>query len=168
MFTPIISQEAGLSPQDSVMLITIMGATNAVGRFLAGLIASFKCISVLHIFNISMLVLAVAFGFLPYCTTFWQFSVVMTMFGLFLGVPCTLYQELVVNMFGMARLTSILGVIFFCRGISALIGAPIIGFICEVGGSYTVGCFVATGTMLLTALLNIPLQIIDRSQQLID
>lgn len=77
--------------------------------------------------NISLIIAGIATMLVPYATEFWQYLLYCIFFAI--GVACfaALRSVIVVELFGLERLTSIYGLLLLYMGIAAFVGPPFAG-----------------------------------------
>jgi len=87
------------------------------------------------------------------CTPYWSFVVVSAMFGFFLSAWCAVTPPALVEILGVDLLTSAFGTLTFVRGVAALIGPPIAGFIVDATGSREVAFYISTVLLAISAVI---------------
>ena len=84
----------------------------------------------------------------------WQFLIISAILGVVMGSFPTLTQEILCDTFGMEKLTSTLGICLLFRGVAALAGAPIVGVLCNLGGTFSIGFYGSAALMLALCIFN--------------
>merc|ERR1719167_632671 len=132
MFIPGMTQQRGLNESQSALLISLIGFFNTGGRIISGAVTDHPRVDALFVSTLS-LGLGGAFSFLMvYCFDFWSLSVVCILFGLFLSAWIAVTSPLLVDLLGLDLLTSAFGILTFVRGIAALLGPPLAGFVIDI------------------------------------
>ena len=162
MFLPMyLSDIVKLSSKEAMLMVPVLGVSNLLGRLSCGVIASLCKISVFTISTACMICLAISFFLLPVATTTLHFAILVAAQGYFTGPVTTLLPELLCVTFGLENLTSTLGICCVFRGFGALLGPPLIGYICHLDeNNFSIGFTVAGGFMLFTMVMNVATQAI--------
>ena len=130
-FLPGITQQKGLSEANSAILISLIGVFNTVGRVIAGAVTDHPNVDALFLTAVTLLTGAVCPALMTLCLDFWSFAVVCIMFGLLLSVMPAVTSPCLVDILGLDYLTSAFGVLTCIRGVSALLGPPLGGFVID-------------------------------------
>ena len=131
---------------------------------------------------------------LPFCTSYVAFAVAALSYGFFAGTfmsltsigkcmnfnqspqiriailrkPLTLFISItvLVDLLGLDNLNSAIGLIFFFRGVTSMVGPPLGGFVFDVTQSYNISFIIAGGSLILASLISFGAQILQRRRQL--
>ena len=82
--------------------------------------------------------------------------------------PLTLFISItvLVDLLGLDNLNSAIGLIFFFRGVTSMVGPPLGGFVFDATQSYTISFIIAGGSLILASLISFGAQILQRRRQL--
>merc|ERR1712112_364892 len=80
MYLPGITQQRGLSKEQSALLISLIGFFNTGGRIVSGAITDHPKVDALFLTTV-----AICPALMTLCYDFWSYTVVCIMFGLFLS-----------------------------------------------------------------------------------
>ena len=131
VFLPAIAKVRGLSKFDGAMLVSILGVCDALARIVMSILLDLKRVKKyrLIIYNFLMVWTGGVCLMIPLMKTFWQFSIMSALFGLLSGTYISQKSVVVVDILGVEKLSSSLGLILLFQGIGSLAG-PIIGGKC--------------------------------------
>lgn len=141
MYTPIAhlvpyAEDRGISPQSAALLVSLLGAGSAVGRFAIGAAAD----------RIGRWRgLGLSFGGLGLSSLVWLASDGLTglgafavLMGLCWGGAVALAPSVMADYFGTRAVSGIIGVLYAGVGVGALVGPVIAGLVFDLWASYTV------------------------------
>jgi len=165
MFLMKYGDSRGLKQEKTKWFISIIGITNTLCRIFIGLIADAPWADVVHITTVSMGIGALGSILLPFvATTFALISVYCCVFAFSIACFVSLRSIVMVQLFGLEKLTNSFGISLLFQGVSSLMGPPIAGKLFELTGTYTVS-FVCTGLcFLVAALLHGPIRAIAKCE----
>ena len=142
------AEQDGMPPRAAVAVFSIIGVASIVGRLaLTSLARPLGSIRLLKI----------AFFGLPIAYVLWLVSTradsveikfaLLVVFGVVLGTSyggfVALLGDVTVQLFGLAGIGSVMGLLFFCSGTGALIGPPLMGFTSDATDGIVVPIVVA-------------------------
>merc|ERR1719228_854952 len=165
MFLMKFGESQGLKQEQTKWFISIIGISNSLFRILAGLVADAPSADVVNITTAAFIIGAVASMLLPVLgTSFAMITVYCCLFALSIACYISLRSIVMVQLFGLEKLTNSFGISLLFQGVSSLMGPPIAGMMFEATGSYTL-TFIAAGICLLVAgILNGPIKKIARCE----
>ncbi|XP_043209793.1 uncharacterized protein LOC122374847 isoform X2 [Amphibalanus amphitrite] len=157
-FVPIVyildeAVQHKVSPPHASMLVAVMGISNTVGRLAVGVLSDMQHMDVLFLNNVSMLGSGLVALLIPLCETYSTYAVVTAVFGLLSAANSTLSSLVLVEMVGLARLTNAFGLTLLFRGVAAVLGTPLAGFVAERTNSYDEPFYMTGGLLIAAALL---------------
>lgn len=132
MFLPGISQQRGLTEDESALLISLIGFFNTGGRIVSGAITDHPKIDALFLTTVTIFLGSLCPALMTLCHTFWSYAIVCIMFGLFLSAWPAVTSSCLVDMLGLSPLTSAFGILTCIRGLSAFLGPPVGGFVIDM------------------------------------
>jgi len=143
-------------------LISLMGVANTCGRVLAGWLADQPWLAPLAI--ISTVVFAAAPCLLLFYITSssFLFHLLAILFGLFTGMWVSAVPAAVVNLLGVDLLAQAFGLLTLVRGIAALSGPPIAGFVVDLFHSPGSAMIVASIGMLAAGFFYFAVLLLER------
>jgi MFS family permease len=147
---PLYAIKNGISRSNAVWLLSCMGIASAVGRITMGFFADIYG-------KMRMLILCVLGGGVSTlcwmaCVSFPTLIVYSAVFGLFAGGLISLMPAVTAELFGIQRLSSILGLLYTSTSVGNLLSAPIGGYLFAVYGNYNLSISVA-GAFMMSSLL---------------
>lgn len=147
---PLYAIKNGITRSNAVWLLSCMGIASAAGRITMGFSADMygkMRMLVLCVFGAGVSTLCwIA------CISFPTLIVFSIFFGLFAGGLISLMPAVAAELFGVQRLSSILGLLYTSTSVGNLLSAPIGGYLYAVYGNYTLPIAVA-GSFMMSSLL---------------
>ncbi|XP_026756922.1 monocarboxylate transporter 12 [Galleria mellonella] len=134
-------------------LISIIGASNLVGRIILGYISDKPWVNRLLAYNICLTIAGISTALAMACWEFWGLAVYATVFGFTIGAYVGLTSVVLVDLLGLEKLTNAFGLLLLFQGIASLIGPPLAGWLYDALNSYAPGFYVAGGTISLSGLI---------------
>jgi len=131
IFLPGITQQRGLTESESALLISLIGFFNTGGRIVSGAVTDHPRVDALLVSTIALFFGGICPFLMTLCFTFWSFTIVCILFGLSLSAWIAVTSPLLVDLLGLELLTSAFGILTFLRGVAALLGPPLAGFVID-------------------------------------
>ncbi|CAH8449891.1 unnamed protein product [Schistosoma turkestanicum] len=158
MYVPLIyvsdfASTYGISTKLSAYFLSIMGVSSIIGRLLVAWLSSLSCVSPLILQTITQFLLGLLVCLMPVFTTFIGMATSFGFYGFLTGVFSTLSTIILYDLVGMDELTTAVGLITLSRGISSVLGAPLVALLYEATNSFKVPYTAAGFTILISALL---------------
>ncbi|KAK2727595.1 monocarboxylate transporter 14-like [Artemia franciscana] len=150
---------------DSTMagyLLSIIGVTNIVGRLLSGYSADMPSVDSLLVTNICIALSGVFIFCVPLVNGFAGMAALAGLFGLVSAAFIALTSIVLVDLFGIDELTKCFGIICIFRGLAAIVGPPIAGFLYDTTGSYDIPFYVAGGFLGLSAIFSFLIPVVQK------
>ncbi|KAJ0182023.1 hypothetical protein K1T71_002745 [Dendrolimus kikuchii] len=155
-----MSKEMGIeNPQ---YLVSIIGASNLIGRITLGYISDKPWVNRLLAYNMCLTISGVATALVMACWEFWGLAIYSTVFGFTIGAYVGLTSVVLVDLLGLERLTNAFGLLLLFQGIASLLGSPIAGWLRDEMGSYAPGFFLAGGAIALSGIILFLIPLIER------
>lgn len=128
MFAPDLSSHISQSgDMNSAWVIAASGLTSTLGLVAFGYAGDQPRVNTMHLYMALTVLAGVCTVLVPLCSTYWLMLVYGALYGFFISGVYALTSILLVDLFGMARLTNTYGICFMCQGIAGLFGPPIAG-----------------------------------------
>ncbi|KPI94056.1 PREDICTED: monocarboxylate transporter 3 [Papilio xuthus] len=162
MYVKKRAEENGMSMDTSVMLVSVIGIANIVGRIACGLVSSMPRISPLWLNNIALSAggIATMLSGLWFDNTY-QFSYCVA-FGLAVACFSSLRSILVVEYIGLEQLTNCFGLFLLFQGLGALLSAPIGGILRDMTDGFEASFYASGAFLLFSAMMCYPVDYISR------
>lgn len=138
IYIPPFAVEQGIDTYKAAILLSILGATDLIGRIFSGFLSDRKYIKSHHIIAIASGILSVMAHIARFCTDFWTFAVFSGFYGLFAGIIISLNPIMVIEAVGLERFSSGMAVTALIVGFALGVSAPFLGFLRDYTGSYYV------------------------------
>jgi len=153
-YLPVIAMARGLPAVHASYLISAVGITNTLGRIICGGLADLpKSCPILMTFvaGVTGGTLAALFAL---CTSLPGFVLTSCAFGLMISAIPSVTSALLVKILSLHQLNSAFGALTFMRGIAALIGPPVSGYILDHSGANEPSFYVSGGLFALAGLVH--------------
>lgn len=111
-----------ISATDAPILLSVIGATNTIGRVLVGFLAGLPHIKAIRMYSACIFVAGVSLCCVPLCSAYWSFIVTAATFGLFISGFVALVSIVLVDMLGLDKLTTAFGLLLLFWSGASLIG----------------------------------------------
>ena len=154
---PSYLKDHGLSPQVASYALALIGLFNVFGTYIAGTLGQrMPKRHILAFIYFARAVVIAVFLMVPLSPmSVYVFSAVMGVLWLS-TVPPT--NAVVANIFGVAHLSMLSGVVFFSHQIGSFLGVWLGGYLYDKTGSYDVVWYIAIGLGIAAALINLPIR----------
>ncbi|XP_032529761.1 monocarboxylate transporter 12 [Danaus plexippus] len=157
-----VPMSAALGIENSAYLISIIGASNLVGRIILGYISDKPWVNRLLAYNVCLTIAGISTAMAMACWEFWGLALYATMFGFTIGAYVGLTSVVLVDLLGIEKLTNAFGLLLLFQGIASLIGPPFAGWLFDSLNSYAPAFFVAGGTISLSGLILFFIPMLER------
>ncbi|XP_033761248.1 monocarboxylate transporter 13-like [Pecten maximus] len=145
---PSVANERGISDEQGAIVVSVLGATDLIGRVLFGWLADFGFVKRQTMYQINLTVFALIGFIVPHVTSFIGLCVVVMFLGIFTGGYTGIQLAVLSDKFGPEKLSSSWGFAAFFVSLALLINPVLSGIIRDVTGSWigavTLGASVAT------------------------
>ena len=131
---PIYATMHGISTAKAVFILSIAGISSAAGRILLGYVADF--VGKMNMLRICMFGAGITVLCWMASTTFSELLAIAIFYGLFAGGIISLMPSVAAELFGIANLGSVLGLLYTSNAVGNLLSAPIGGFLYDAYQSY--------------------------------
>ena len=125
VYVPVMTET--MIGRESSHVIAISGLTNTVGQIVIGYVGDKMYVSSLFLYSVLTAFAGISTAFVPLLSTYWQLCIYGALYGLFISGTYALTTIVLVDMFGIERLTNSYGMVLLGQGIVGLIGPPIAG-----------------------------------------
>jgi MFS family permease len=134
VYLPAFAHDHGATEIASAALISIIGGASVIGRLGLGAIADRT--STIRLYQACYLLLAASFGLWLFGSSYATMVVFAIAMGTGYGGFVALSPAVLAELFGVARLGTVMGILYTSGGVGALLGPPIAGMIIDYTGSY--------------------------------
>nr|XP_022288359.1 monocarboxylate transporter 12-like [Crassostrea virginica] len=143
-YLPPLAAEKNVDERNRVFLLTIVGASDIVGKIFLALITRFTMFSKALMIAIALWILAISFTCVLLYTDFVHFVVFAAIIGSTTGVYFALFPAVLADFVGLENLSGAMGLTMLTHGLALTIGNPILGSIRDSIGTFN-GSFLYTG-----------------------
>ncbi|XP_061171878.1 monocarboxylate transporter 14-like [Saccostrea echinata] len=153
---PNFSVVYGSSEQQAAFLIFLIGLTGTIGRVLTGMAVSPHAIDPV-LMNMGITgVLGIICGLFPfYSSTYAGQCTFAALFGIYSGALTTMITPLSVELLGLEKLSSAVGIMYCIGGIGYLIGPIFAGTLIDSGGKYETTFYISGCLLIIASLLTL-------------
>lgn len=155
VYLPAFAHDHGASLIASAALISIIGGVSVIGRLGFGALADRR--STIRLFQICYLLLAASFALWLAGSSYPMTVVFAAVMGLGYGGFVALSPAVLAELFGVARLGTVMGMLYTSGGVGGLLGPPIAGMIIDYTGSYRWAIAYSLAAALASFAVLIPL-----------
>jgi predicted MFS family arabinose efflux permease len=141
--------DAGITPMDAALIISLIGFSNIPGRLITGRISDAVGRKALAV--VCPLLQCVALFFLMWAHELWMLYTFGIVFGFLWGGAGTMVAALIGDTFGMRSLGSIMGLMSGAWALGAAIGPAVGGYIFDVSGEYFAAFGAGAAAFLIAA-----------------
>ncbi|MHB8381656.1 MAG: MCT family MFS transporter [Candidatus Binataceae bacterium] len=134
VYLPAFAHDHGASEIAGAALVGIIGGASVIGRLALGAIADRT--STIRLYQACYLLLAASFGLWLIGSSYATMVVFAIAMGTGYGGFVALSPAVLAELFGVARLGTVMGILYTSGGVGALLGPPIAGMIIDYTGSY--------------------------------
>ncbi|GAB1610818.1 monocarboxylate transporter 2 isoform X1, partial [Argonauta hians] len=130
-------KDRGYTMVQSSSLLTVLGITAIVSRFLALLIAKFfQRTSNMFLFLVFSLLATILHGCVPFSNSFESLTTVVALSGTIFGLRFSYFMLALIDLVSMDKYSQALGYTLTLWGVSVALLGPIVGAVSSVTGSY--------------------------------
>lgn len=166
VFLPDKNKLAGIDPHHCTLFVSVIGLSSAIGRLLCGVVAIKLNPLKLYIFSCiltGLAIMAYNFSF----NVYYQYMCCI-IFGIFVACVSSLRSLVIVDLYGLDKLTNATGMLVMFQGFGSLISTPLSSILKNMFG-YAVSFYVAGFVMLLGGISLLPVQkLIIKENQIIE
>ncbi|KAI5726349.1 hypothetical protein M8J76_001091 [Diaphorina citri] len=156
---------SGMSSKQAMLLVSVIGITNTVGRVVCGLVTSIPGANSLLINNVALTICGLSTIFSNVSShPAYQFGYA-GVFGLSISCFASLRSIVIVDLVGLTKLTNAFGLLLLFQGVAAAIGSPLAGVFMDMTGNYDTSFYLSGGMILISGLMCYPLNSIKRWEQ---
>merc|ERR1719312_29126 len=162
-YIPSMAIQSGLSSSDASLLISVVGISNSVGRFVSGWVAGVEWTSALGITIVTTAIASALCSSLPSGSVYSVLLVLTAVFGFIISSGPTVSTPLIVDLLGIHHLNSAFGILTFARGLAALIGPPAAGAIIDCfSADFSLPFYIASVLFGVSAFLHLVIWFVNR------
>ncbi len=132
----IYSKKHGLSQTNAVLLLSVMGITNGIGRVVVGQIAD-QSFGRLNLLKLSMICAGICTLCWLTCKDFSSLLAFSLIYGFVGGGAVSLVPSIAADILGVRKISSFTGVMYTISSIANLSSTPIAGFMSDKYDTYT-------------------------------
>lgn len=145
---PIYCQQQGLSTNQSVFILSIVGIASAVGRFSSGFAADY--LGKIPMMQLASFVTGISTFSWMACKNFSSLLSYAIIFGFFGGGVISLVPSVAAEVAGVKQMGAVIGLVYTLTGVGILLSAPISGFLHDAYGNYYPSISVDAGFFMIS------------------
>jgi MFS family permease len=154
------AQDIGLEPMRAATVMSILTAVNAVSRLAGGLTADL--VDKRKLLAILITVMSLSMVWLTTADQSWKIYLFAILFGMFSGAGDISGIAVVADVFGTAKVGTMMGILMIGWGLGSAAGPYLAGWVFDHTGSYRWAFIIAAGGLMLSAFACLRLQIADK------
>uniref|UniRef100_A0A8C5SDU8 Solute carrier family 16 member 4 n=1 Tax=Laticauda laticaudata TaxID=8630 RepID=A0A8C5SDU8_LATLA len=147
----------GIDPMDTAYIILVAGIVETVSLLVSGWIANQKWTKTYHYHKTYLILCGLTNLLCPLATTFPLLMSYSVTFAIFSGGYLALLIPVMVDLLGVARFHSALGLASFISGFGVIVGPPIAGWLYDYTQTYACS-FIMTGICFLVSSISLFLE----------
>jgi len=147
-------KEADVEESSAAFLISIIGITNTIGRFLVGWITDKFKLQPMNV-NVSTLMIAgIATIAVPFTHSYELAVSYAAIAGFFIAPFISLTSIILVELLGLEKLTNSFGLLLLFRGLASVVGPPFAGWLYDTTKNYTASFFTGGAMLMMCAIMH--------------
>uniref|UniRef100_A0A1I8G9Q6 MFS domain-containing protein n=1 Tax=Macrostomum lignano TaxID=282301 RepID=A0A1I8G9Q6_9PLAT len=151
-FMPDHAKEIGLSDNEVSLIIALIGVSNTIGQIVIGYIGDFPRVNTVLLYALCMSLTGVANFLVPWCHSLASLLVYGILYGFLVSANYALCSIVIIDLFGIDRLTTGYGLMMFFQGFANLVGPPAMGHMRDSDSNYD-RAFIYSGIFVLVSNL---------------
>ncbi|KAI3382769.1 hypothetical protein SNEBB_009470 [Seison nebaliae] len=136
------------------MLISIIGVTNTLGRFIGGFLCGLPFLNPLRVNNGGLFLSGIATVLCPWFTTYTGLAIYAGAYGFFIAPHISVSSPLLVSLVGVEHLSNAFGLLTLFRGIISMIGSPLAGYIYDLTENYNLSFWLGGGCIIFSGVIH--------------
>ncbi len=141
-FLPALAKSRGCTEREAALLMSVAGVVDTIARILSGFCLDLPRIRKFRpiVYNIDVFTISILSFVMPSVHSFLAFAFLCGLFGAFTGAYISQKSVIIMDILGVDKLSSSLGLMIFFQGIGTLIGPPLSGkflFSFQICSTYT-------------------------------
>jgi len=153
------AQDIGLDPMRAAGVMSILMAVSAVSRVAGGMAADI--VDKRKLLAVSITTMALSMVWLASTDQFWEIYLFAILFGIVFGGGDTSLIAVVTDVFGTAKIGTMMGILMISWGLGSAVGPYLAGCVFDYTGSYRWAFIIACGGLLLSAFAILKVKITD-------
>uniref|UniRef100_A0A914BZR4 Major facilitator superfamily (MFS) profile domain-containing protein n=1 Tax=Acrobeloides nanus TaxID=290746 RepID=A0A914BZR4_9BILA len=149
-----LAQERGCTATQAVLLLSILGIANTIGRVFFGYLADLNWLSPLALYNWSQTLCGALIMICPFFMNFNTLAMFSGLFGFIAAAYIGLTSIVLSDLMGVDQLAKTFGIVLIGRGIASLLGTPLAGIVYDYTKSYNICFYVAGGLLVLSSAIS--------------
>ncbi|CAG7719375.1 unnamed protein product [Allacma fusca] len=131
-------------------IVSSIGIANTVSRLVLGYFSDKKCVNRLYLYSSSLTICGVATGLAVHGFSLGTLAFCAALFGATGGVYVGLTSVILVDLFGLDKLSNAFGIVLMFQGIGTIFGPPVVGVLFDHFNNYVYGFWLAGITITIS------------------
>lgn len=129
VFLPPLAKSKGVTQLESAYLVSIIGVSDSVARFLSGFVLDMKKVKPyrIYVYNLVLFGVGIVSLIMPSLHGFVEFGIIAATYGVFVGTYVAQKSVVVVDYLGVEKMASSFGLLLGFQGIGSLVGPTVAG-----------------------------------------
>ena len=128
-FLPAHARDIGISKQNAAWMLSAIGISDLIGRVGSGLFANLGLVRKRYMQRTALAILGIGSIAAPFITSFYGMVAYCCMLGLAGGSYVAMVPVVLVDLIGLEKIASGMGLVQLFQGLSVPIGAPLLGLL---------------------------------------
>lgn len=148
---PLYATQHGIPLSQAVLILSVCGASGAIGRIVLGLVAD--QVGTMYMLQVSVFGAGLTVLCWMGCATFPSLLLIGICYGAFSGGIIAMIPAVCAELFGVQSLSSIVGLLFTANTVGNLISAPLAGILVDTCKTYEAAIAVAGSCLVVASVL---------------
>lgn len=153
MVFPFAVQAAGYTLEDAAWCVSITGVCNFIARLAASVLSDYSWFNMQLMYVVGAVIIAASTGVFSFLTNLTLMKVTLAFWSLGIGINISLYPLVMARVMGVHNMPAIFGTQSLVVGLGYVVIGPLIGYVRDVSGSYSVSMWVMSAEVWLCVLL---------------
>ncbi|XP_033884227.3 monocarboxylate transporter 13 isoform X1 [Acipenser ruthenus] len=142
------AQGIGVEKLSATFLVSYWSVADLVGRLGCGWLVNLALVRNIRLLAMMTTVLGTSLMLLPIATSYPSLAAFSCFCGVSFGAAVSLLLTVLIDVVGVSRLDSALGMLMFFRSVGCLLGPPLAGTLVDMTGNYGSGFYAAGGALI--------------------
>lgn len=138
--------------------ISLLGIINILARIACGWIADQPQVDALMVTNVAVVGAGIATALVPFFGAYWHFIAFCLPFAVGAACFAALRSVIIVDLYGLEKLTNAFGILLTFMGIGATFGSPLTAYVKDITGNFDVSFYIMGTLMAISGLICVPLR----------
>ncbi|XP_068236333.1 monocarboxylate transporter 9-like isoform X2 [Palaemon carinicauda] len=153
MVFPFAVQAAGYTLEDAAWCISITGVCNFIARLASSVLSDYSWFNMKLMYVLGAVIIAAATGIFSFLTSLVMMKVTLALWAFGIGINISLYPLVMARIMGVHNMPAIFGTQSLIVGLGYVALGPLIGYVRDVSGSYSVSMWLMSAEVWVCVIL---------------